>query len=165
MAMRIDEFDVPTELSSQQVTSRIIQWLKGGQPGTDYALVQASDTHIIINKEKRDLKICIFSGCGSCGIVFLLAVLMAGSLYYYRGYDAILFFMYVVAAVAMIAIAGGFACYILTTTKVAYVVKFGEGTPLHVTVYGEGKIEACKADYDSLKSAVIRGPPPPPAPW
>jgi hypothetical protein len=87
------------------------------------------------------------------------------SSYYSRSIELLYFFIDAVGLVTGIGIVGGFACYILSTRKVAYVLKFGEGTALHITVYGQGQVESSKQDYGSLKSAILRGAPPPPAPW
>jgi hypothetical protein len=163
VSVRIDEFDVPIELSLQEVTTRIVRWLHAGEPGTDYGMIGTSDNQVTIRKEKRDLRICGVSLFGTCGIIFLLVVLMIGSLYS-EGLDA---FYSIVAAVniaGIIGFGGGFACYILNARKVTYVLEFGEGIPLRVTVYGEGQVEASKQDYDSLKSAIFHGIRPT-APW
>lgn len=163
-SMRIDEFDVPTELNLQEVTTRTMQWLKAGEPGTDYVLMGESDQQATISKDKRDLNICGISFCETCGIIVLLVTLMIGTIYS-GGLDAFYFLVGIVNIVGIIGLVGGFACYLLTAKKVTYTLRFSEGTPFNVTVYGEGRVEATRRDYDSLKSAVLHGPRPPPGPW
>lgn len=154
MSIPIDEFDIPTELNLQGATTRIMQWLKAGEPGTDYLLTGVSDKQITISKDKRDLKICGISCCGTCGIVLLFFPIIVG-LAMYGGPDAVM-----VAANAMllligIGLVGGVACFFLRSDTVTYDLRFSEGPPLRVMVYGEGDVESFRLDYDSLKSVIF----------
>jgi hypothetical protein len=168
MSMRIDEFDVPSSRGLQEVKTRIHQWLKAGKPGSDYILMEVSDQHMKIRKEKHNPWICCFTCIASCfSAMFLMMfaiVVMALNPFY--NYGTFLALVYLAVLVAGVIVAAGFGFFFLRPHVATYVLRFSEGMPLRVTVYGEGIIGASEVDYDSLKSAILSDVlPPAPAPW
>ncbi len=164
MSMRIDDFEVPSGMSSQDVKTRIDHWLKAGKPGNDYVLMEVSDQHMNIRKDKHNSWICCFTCIGSCfsGMIFaMMAILVMASSPYIHAYNTAIALASVGLLVAGVVMAAGVGLFFLKPHIITYVLRFSEGMPLRITVYGEGVVGASEVDYESLKSAILSDTLPP----
>ena len=152
ISQQIDEFEVSSEFTLEDVKNRVKAWLRMSV-GKDYIFNLVNEHNITLTKMKHDARICGVA----CILIFVVpfAVIFGIRLPYPITFETVLLFVGILIFSIGAVMAIGIGLYCLRPEKSIFTVHFSPDHPVRVRVFHEGGMLTAKSDYSSFRAAIL----------